>query len=236
MYAGHTRWPISRSVANTIGKRILTTMHRMLLFPVLLPAAALFGAGPQPPASACDFDGFDVNARLAEVSRPSTGYYGCAAGRKCIPMTLAPGDTVVIARPEGDWTCGYLTGRKGAAQGWVRSQDLQGVQADPNPPQNAWTGTWVQDKNRITIESSKNPGKLALDGEAYWRGGRDNVHEGSISGEVTPAGNHAHYDEGSPESCSVDLALLGNYLLTNDNNKCGGLNVRFWGVWRRASR
>ena len=30
------------------------------------------------------------------------------------------------------------------------------------------------------------------------------------------------------------LALIGKYLLANDNNMCGGANVRFWGVWRRA--
>jgi len=190
--------------------------------------------GQQPPGSACDFDSFDVNSKLAEISKPSTGYYACAAGSKCLPMALKRGDTVVIARSEGDWTCGYLTARTGAAQGWIRSQDLRAVPADPNPPLTAWAGTWLQDKNRITIEASKASGKLALDGEAYWRGGRDNVHEGSISGEVTPAGNHAHYEEGSAESCTVDLALIGDYLLANDNNKCGGLNVRFWGVWRRA--
>ena len=106
--------------------------------------------------------------------------------------------------------------------------------ADPNPPLTAWLGTWVQGENRITIERSNTPGKLSLDGEAYWRGGRDNVHEGAIAGEATPQGNRLHYEEGSAESCNIDLALIGKYLLASDNNKCGGMNVRFWGVWRRS--
>ena len=190
-------------------------------------------AGAHPPTSACDFDGFDMNAKLAEVGKRTTAYYGCAAGKNCLPMVLQPSDTVVVSRSEGDWACGYLTARKGAAQGWVRSSDLRVIEADPNPPLTAWLGTWVLDENRIRIERSRTSGKLSLDGEAYWRGGRDNVHEGAIAGEVTPQGNHAHYEEGSPESCNIDIALIGNYLLANDNSKCGGMNVRFWGVWRR---
>jgi hypothetical protein len=42
-----------------------------------------------------------------------------------------------------------------------------------------------------------------------------------------------HYTE--DDICTVNLALLGNYLLANDNNMCGGVNVRFWGVWKRAA-
>ena len=199
-------------------------------------AAACVAAGPQPPTSACDFDGFDVNAKLAEAGKQTTAYYACAAGKKCLSMPLQAGDTVVISRSEDDWTCGYLTSRKGAAQGWVRTADVHVIQADPNPPLTAWIGTWMQGENRITIEASTTPGQLSLDGEAYWRGGRDNVHEGAIAGDVSPQGNHAHYEEGSRESCNVDMALIGNYLLANDNSLCGGMNVRFWGVWRRVPR
>jgi len=202
---------------------------------VVCAVASCAAAGPRPPTSACDFDGFDVQAKLAEVVKPTTAYYACDAGHKCLSMLLKAGDTVVIGRSEGDWTCGYLTARKGAAQGWVRSADFRPVGADPNPPFTAWLGTWVQGENRITIERAYIPGKLSLDGEAYWRGvGRDNVHEGAIAGEATPSGNHLHYEEGSAEACNIDLALIGNYLLANDNNKCGGMNVRFWGIWRRG--
>jgi len=191
-------------------------------------------AGQQVPTAACDFDGFDVQAKLAEIAKPTNAYYACAVGRKCLPMLLKAGDLVVISRSEGDWTCGYLISAKGSAQGWVRLVDFRPVEADPNPPLTAWIGTWVQGENRITIERSNTPGKISLDGEAYWRGGRDNVHEGAIAGEATPQGNRLHYEEGSAESCNIDLALIGKYLLASDNNKCGGMNVRFWGVWRRS--
>jgi hypothetical protein len=203
---------------------------------VACAAATSIAAGQKPPGSDCGFEGFDVHANLAEVSRPTTAYYNCEAGKKCSSMPVQAGDTLVISRSKGDWTCGYLTGRKGAAQGWILSEDFHVIEADPNPPLTAWIGNWMQAENRITIEASKTPGKLALDGEAYWRGGRDNLHEGAIAGEITPKGNYAHYEEGSRESCIVDLALIGNYLLANDNSLCGGMNVRFWGVWRRTPR
>jgi len=200
----------------------------------MLAAALCFGTavGQQPPASACDFDGFDMNAKLAEVSKPTTAYYNCT-GKKCLSMSLKASDSVVISRSEGDWTCGYLSSNKGSAQGWVRSQDIRVTQAERNPSLGAWIGTWAQGENRITLEHTKAPGALSLDGQAFWHGGRDNVHEGSIAGEVSPTGNRVHYEEGSVESCTVDLALIGNYILANDNNRCGGMNVRFWGVWRR---
>ena len=165
----------------------------------------------QPPASPCEFDGFDMNSKLAEM--------------------IKSGDPFVVTRGEGDWTCGYLDGRKGSAQRWVRSKDIRSVPLDPNPPLAAWVGTWVQGDNRIRIQNSKTDGKLEVEGEAYWHGFGDNVHEGQFSAHAKPSGNHLHVED---DLCHVDLALWGKYLLLNDNNMCGGMNVRFWSVWRRV--
>jgi len=197
-------------------------------------ATVSVAVGQQPPKTPCDFDGFDTNSSLAEIKAATTAYYGCGAGPKCLPMPLSPGDPLVVNRAEGDWTCGYLTARKGSAQGWVHSSDLRPVVFDPKPAIAAWAGVWVQDENRIQIQISKTPGKLHLDGEAYWHGRGDNVRSGEISGEATPIGNHLHYSEGGDNACTVDLALVGKYILANDNNQCGGMNVRFWGIWKRA--
>jgi hypothetical protein len=168
-------------------------------------------AQQQHPASPCDFDGFDTNSKLAE--------------------TIKTGDPVVVNRVEGDWTCGYLITRKGASQGWVRSKDIRLLDVDPNPALAAWIGTWTQGDGRIRIRSSNAPGKLALEGEAYWHGFGDNVHSGEFSAETNPAGNHLHVED---DACHIDLVLIGKYILANDNNSCGGANVRFWGVWKRA--
>ena len=184
---------------------------RFLIFAAITSLSAGLAAGQQPPKTPCDFDGFDTNSKLAE--------------------TIKTGDPVVVNRVEGDWTCGYITSRKGSAQGWVRSREIRLVTFDPSPPLTAWAGTWVQGENRIRIRASKASGKLDLDGEAYWHGFGDNVHSGEFSAETNPAGNHLHVED---DACHIDLALIGRYILANDNNGCGGANVRFWGVWKRA--
>ncbi len=201
---------------------------------VLLLAAsiALSQPGQQPPKSDCTFDGFDINSKLAEVAKPTSAYYACGTG-KCLPMRLAAGDPVVITRTEGDWTCGYLVAKKGSAQGWVRFFDLRPVNADPNPPPTAWGGNWVLNDNRIDIRASKGPSTLALSGHAYWHGGRGIVNDGEFTAEAAPAKNNLHIED---DICKIDLALIGPYLLANDNNMCGGVNVRFWGVWKRPTR
>jgi hypothetical protein len=172
--------------------------------------ATLSIAAGQPPKAPCIFDGFDTSSKLA--------------------VTLKTGYPVVVSRVEGEWTCGYLVTRKGASQGWVRSKDIRWLTFDPNPPLAAWIGTWTQGENRIKIQPSKTPGKLALEGEAYWHGFGNNVHDGEFSADASPAGNHLHVED---DPCKIDLALWGKYILVNDNNMCGGMNVRFWGVWKR---
>ena len=168
--------------------------------------------GQQHPASPCEFDGFDTNSKLAE--------------------TIKTGDPVVVNRVEGDWTCGYLVTRKGASQGWVQSKDIHLVNFDTNPAPIAWTGTWVQDENRIQIQNSKIPGKLTLTGEAYWHGRGDNVNSGEISREADPIGNHLHLRRRRlQDRPRADRQIK---MLANDNNRCGGMNVRFWGIWKRA--
>jgi hypothetical protein len=186
----------------------------------------------QPPKSDCAFDGFDVNSNLAEVAKPTTAYYGCGTG-KCLPMRLAVGDPVVVTRTEAGWTCGYLVAKKGSAPGWVRFSELRAIAADPNPPPSAWIGIWAQDENRIEIRSTKTPPALTLHGEAYWHGRGGNVNSGEFTAEAIPAANKLHIED---DSCKLDLALIGDYILANDNNMCGGMNVRFWGIWKRRAR
>jgi hypothetical protein len=164
------------------------------------------------------------------VKTATTAYYACGTG-KCLPMRLRSTDPVVITQTEGDWTCAYLVARDGAAQGWVRSGDLRAIPSDLNPPLAAFIGTWLQDSNRIRIRASKTVGALELTGEASWHGPRGSVNTGEVSAIAAPQENKLHIQDGA---CTIDLALSGSFLLANDNNMCGGLNVRFWGIWKRA--
>ncbi len=196
-----------------------------------LPAVATV----QPPKSACEFDGFAGNLNLMQVTGKSTvGYYACSANGKCLAMPIETGNPVVVYRAEGDWICGYLSDKKGSGPGWIQAKDARPVEFDRNPPLREWLGIWTGGEDRVRIRMSKQPGKLALDGSAEWHGGGDNVHTGEFSGEVTPKGNHLNYAEGDAEACTIELTLFGKYILANDNDRCGGMNVRFWGVWTRS--
>ncbi len=195
-------------------------------------------SGQDRPGTACNFDGFEADLKLAEVSTPRStkGYYGCSSGNDCLATTLEPGDPVLVYRVERDWTCGYLSQHNGAGPGWLRSKDIRPVNFDPTPPLNALVGTWVNGKDRIRIQPSKSSERLDLEGEATWRGARGVVHTGDFAGEAAPAGNRLHFVEDGADSCTIDLALIGNYLVANDNAMCGGMNVRFWGIWKRAAK
>jgi hypothetical protein len=63
------------------------------------------------------------------------------------------------------------------------------------------------------------------------------VHFGGVHGESKPQGNYLRVEErdksGHPSGCQVSITLIGPYLVVLDNNRCGGLNVRFSGLWQR---
>jgi hypothetical protein len=192
--------------------------------------------GQEKPGKLCIFDGFGANPKLAEIATPEStiGYYGCSSPTNCLPAKLAPGAPVVVFQVEGDWTCGYLSQHDGAGPGWVRSKDIRPVPFDPNPSPDAWAGTWANGEGRIRIRRAETPGKLKLQGTAVWHGLKNVVHTGGFDGEATPDGHHLHFSEAGAYSCMIDLTLIGKYLVADDNDRCGGANVRFWSVWMRA--
>lgn len=204
------------------------SMCRFSRIPWLAAIAVCYGAD-NPPQKLCDFPGFE-NPKLATVvsQKPVNGYFGCAPDSKCLSTALRPGDPLVIYGTEGNWTCGYHSDEKGAAPVWAPSSSLRPLEPDPAPPLSAWIGKWVGAEGHIAIEREGN--ELQLSGDAVWHGLGQNVHTGEFSGKAAPQGNRIHYVEGP---CTIDFALIGKYLVLNDNSGCGGMNVRFWGIWRR---
>ena len=203
-------------------------------FRVLLSIFLCLGALAQErPQKACSFDGFSADPKLAEVTKATVGYFGCLMAKDCRPAKLAAGEALMPYNSDGDWTCAYLQQRDGAGPGWVRPQDIRAVPADPAPPLDAWSGTWVNRGDHIRIVASKASGKLHLEGDAKWHGIADVVHYGKFAGAATPVGNHLHFVD---DPCIVDLTLIGKFLVANDNNQCGGMNVRFLGLWTRSAK
>jgi hypothetical protein len=154
---------------------------------------------------------------------------------------------VIAYEVRGDWTCiWYEDYRKGAAHGWMRTDHLRTITYDTNPPQSAWLGNWrllgsrprpkergTAENDRLVIGKSQQAGGLRVAGNAYWDaelGGHSVVRSAHIHGVGTAHRNNLQVGEGD---CEVKLKLIGNYLLTTDNDGCGGLNARFQGIWER---
>jgi hypothetical protein len=74
-------------------------------------------------------------------------------------------------------------------------------------------------------------GLLKVKGYAIWEGSRDNVHVGGVEAVAQPVGNELVLVE---DVCRVTLKLVGDYLVADDNSECGGVNVRFNGVFRKG--
>ena len=147
------------------------------------------------------------------------------------------GDELISNQRRGDWVCAWYPGAKRETVGWVRADSLQIktslTEAAAAKPE-AWQGKWTYYKH-AGLNIKKKGKSLGYDGKAEWDGGSGNVNVGDISGMMTPQANKALLDEGTEDSaCKLELSLLGSYLVAKDNNQCGGLNVSFRGVYRRA--
>ena len=198
-------------------------------------ALPLSVAAQEHPRTDCEFNGFSATPNLALTVVSSVAFYGCTAKPGCLSMKLAKGQPIVLFRRSADWICGYAENKDGAAPVWVAAAEVSEIEADPNPPVPAWLGNWNNGPNRIQIKPTNQHSKLVLTGHATWHGTADVEHSGDVDGDVIPNGNHIHYSEG-PGGCTIDLTLIGNYIVANDNNGCGGMNVRFWGIWSRTRK
>jgi len=198
-------------------------------------ALPLSVAAQEHPRTNCEFNGFSATPNLAVTVAASVAYYGCTVKPGCLSMKIGKGQPIVLFQRSADWICGYAENKDGAAPAWVAAAQVRELQPDPNPPLTAWLGNWNNGQDRIQIKPSNQPSKLVLIGHATWHGAGDVEHSGDVGGDVTPNGNHIHYSEGA-DACTIDLTLFGNYIVANDNNGCGGMNVRFWGIWRHIGK
>ncbi len=221
-----------------------TSISRKLLrgAAALLATPAVAQTGDDPYCRNGLFAG-DPPFELAEVAEAARSYFhhdmnGCptAADRCREGRYVVPGDEVIIGKRRGEFACAYFVPSDTA--GWIRIGTLALKRVDPMPETGKWIGRWddVYDVNTIDIAAAPDGG-LSIDGTAYWPGRPGTAdypatHMGDIGGQLVRLGNRARYD--GEFSCRIDFTLLGPYLLAGDNGECGGMNVRFSGVYRRA--
>ena len=148
---------------------------------------------------------------------------------------VVPGDRLLLGKTHGDWSCAWYQGKSRETVGWVRRQDLVVQTADAVQAAD-WIGTWK--------EVYKGPGRIGIarvgdtlqvNGKTRWIG-QNTENFGGIVGTLGIAGRHGHVDPAAGEEafgCSADMVRIGDFLIVHDNGGCGGLNVRFDGLYVR---
>lgn len=151
---------------------------------------------------------------------------------------LVSGDLVVLGAKRGEFVCVDYDNGKGSRGGWLPSSTIVPAPLENDPA--AWLGGWKRVEADITIEKTKDGLKAsgeatygALDPERIKRGA---VNSGSFSGPLAlKDGQGRIVDDDSISGCNVKLARAGDFLFVRDNNVCGGMNVSFSGLYRKAA-
>lgn len=158
---------------------------------------------------------------------------GCPESEGCMQKAyVIEGDEVLVNKIEGDWACAWYQGKKRETVGWIVLENLAPA-ADPVPQPNDWLGTWKTPASSITIEQQEQGNGLHVAGDAIWGIGAS-AHVGEIDGTLKPEGRYAMTKEGDGKyDCAVEFSRVGRFLIVDDNNNCGGMNVSFDGVYVR---
>ena len=184
---------------------------------------------------------------------------GCPGASAACAMGafVVDGDVVVVSTTTGDSACATFTGpgpKTVSTSGFLpRGQLGAPPVAAPINASSAWAGSWSSGDERTITIKPKSESRIAIEGGASWgshdpeRVKRGGVNVGDIAAEVSiTEGVVAFAIDGdttkpfdlkrddNSDVCRVKLWRLGPYLVAEDNLRCGGMNVTFTGVYRKA--
>ncbi|WP_221090548.1 hypothetical protein [Deinococcus aquaedulcis] len=146
-----------------------------------------------------------------------------------VPLGLSSGELVLQGPAVAGRRCTYVPGEAG------RSGTLNAGDTEPLPlPAALETGTWERDANAgLTLKAKDASGALTLTGSAVFPTAGGSVNVGHLNGPLRRADSPRRwlYADGD---CALTLWPLGPWLLVQDNQKCGGLNVTFAGLYRHV--
>lgn len=207
-----------------------------------LAALLLLAGAPAAAQTVCAAPGPDdagvVLARVREGTHRAPLHRPCGTGgaRMCAgPAYLLPGDTVLVHGHVAGWDCvTYATTRR-TTSGWLPAGRVEALRVAA-PAMAAWRGDWERVLSSLELRPAGR--QLAVAGDATWYGaphpdGERSVHIGEVHARATPRGDRW---QGEDDLCRLRLRLLPPYLLAADNDQCGGYNVTFSGIYRRATR
>lgn len=164
----------------------------------------------------------------------------CVEGAPCPARQknyLVPGDVVLGAPADKGFRCVYYGTKAGKLlAGFLPVSNLKQIDEQTTLSPEFLEGTWHGGDDSLVFK--RVGAKLTVHGDAIWDGGTTtlggrNVHVGSVTGPVQFDGLMARVNEDG--ECDLVMNRRGPYLLVNDNNRCGGVNVRFSGIFVRAT-
>lgn len=150
---------------------------------------------------------------------------------------VVAGDKVITNRKRGGFVCAWFAPLKGAPTvGWLNSSELDFPILLLDAREQDWVGEWKYAENNIIFAATKQPGTLTVKGNAFWKGLGDNIHIGELDGAAKYTDGKLEYSDGiGGYDCRVSMQLVTeSFLIVADNMNCGGANVTFSGVYRKA--
>lgn len=226
-------------------------MNRILvrsLFVLAAFSASMLAQGTGNPEHWCreglfTHEDIDFGVGFVKVPRGRTFFFkddpeSCPTGKNCRTRAyIVNGETLITGRKLNGFVCSWYTSPKGGVKvGWLNEADIEFPNLLFDGSDNSWVGEWRYHSNVIRIERTKTNGEFRITGDATWKGMGDNVHIGELNGSVKLVDGKIEYSDGASEfdcRATLDLAYTG-YLLVKDNANCGGMNVRFSGIYRKV--
>lgn len=217
---------------------------------IALSGAALFAQVPGNPDNWCrqgfftaDSNEFGIG-RVKGNRRSRVYFYGddndkCPETASCRTRSyVVSGDTVITNRKRGDYVCAWFAPTKGAPTvGWLKASELELPEILSDASEKVWIGEWKYADNNITFAPAKLSGTLTVKGNAFWKGLGDNIHIGELDGVAKHNDGKLEYADGNGEyDCRASMQLVTEmFLIVADNLNCGGMNVSFSGIYRKAA-
>jgi len=166
-----------------------------------------------------------VYLQKAAKACPATG--ACAQRQKAF---LVEGDQVLVSKAKAGFRCAYYGTAGGKLiAGFLPESALVPLQEATQLTPDFLTGTWYSGSDTVQIASSGH-GKVHASGNATWQG-TGTANEGSFEADAVVSAAQVAFKD---DSCAVQVRRRGNYLLLDDNSACGGMNVRFMGIYVRG--
>lgn len=137
---------------------------------------------------------------------------------------------VALNRAPG-WVCIVLPGghKLDVVVGWLRESRWHPISDSRTASAHAWAGVWQNERGRLNIVVD-GASRVHIDGHAMWQG-RADPHFGDVTFDGIPD-NGVLAGPGDQDSCQIALRKIGKYIFAQDNDHCGGTNVRFSGLYR----